>query len=136
MALWLLALVAVAVARPVSVRKAPAFETFVDPIPRKALAGPPEEFARHSLPDPTVAGLNSESAAYFILLAQTSANSGPSWTRTIYVDSALGFSLNVFSPIANHLTVSLLDPKGNPVDLEKAATRVRFPPLFSFKIYR
>jgi hypothetical protein len=125
--LWLLALVAVAVARPVSQRKAPAFETFVDPIPRKALAGPPEEFARHALPDPTVAGLNSESAAYFIVLSETSA--GPSWSRTLYVDSAVGFSLDVFSPLASHLKVSLVDPKGNNVDLEAAATRVCRVPL-------
>jgi len=118
---------ALAVARPLGLRKAPAFETFVDTIPRKALAGPPEEFASHSLPDPTLAALDSESAAYFVVLTQSDANAAPSWTRTIFVDSTVGFSLNVFSPLQEHLTFSLSDPNGNVVDLSKYGSQTFWP---------
>jgi hypothetical protein len=93
------------------------------PIVRKALAGPPEEFSSHSLPDPTMGALNSESAAYFITLALDSQNA-PMWTRQIAVDSSVGFSINIFSPIESYLTVSLLDPNGKSVPVQQYATQV------------
>lgn len=95
-------------------------------IPRKALAGPPEEFAAHALPDPSMGALNSDSAAYFISLTRQGDGSG-GWTRTVQVDSLTGFSLNVFSPIQDQLTVSLTDPKGQAVPLDKYSTPTFYP---------
>ena len=97
-------------------------QTPIDAIPRKALAGPPEEFASHSIPDTAMGALSSDSAAYFISLAKD--GSGSSWTRKMQVDSLVGVSLNIFSPIEQHLTVTLLDPNGETVPLEKYATKV------------
>jgi hypothetical protein len=88
----------------------------------KSLAGPPEEFESHSIPASTMAALSTESAAYFITLANA-ANGMPTWTRKMSVDSATGFSLQIFSPL-EEITVTLVDPKGATVDLSKFATPV------------
>lgn len=115
-------LAAVVVAAPVSTTQPAA-------IPRKSLAGPPEEFAHMSLPDPVNGAINTDSAAYFITLT-TASNGQSSWSRVLDVDSKEGFSLNIFSPIEEHLTFSLKDPQGNEVDLSKAGTPVRAAPAF------
>jgi pimeloyl-ACP methyl ester carboxylesterase len=93
---------------------------------RKALAGPPEEFAEHILPDPKIGGIDSESSSYFVTLNPI-GHQQLSWSHIMDVDSLMGFSLNVFSPIDEHLTYSLKDPKGNQVDLAKYGTPTFWP---------
>lgn len=95
-------------------------------IPRKALAGPPEEFASHSLPDPIMGAIDSESMTFVVQFANNHHHV-PSWSSIVSVDSSLGVAVNVFLPLEDQFVVSFTDPQGNAVPLEKIATPTFWP---------
>ena len=107
---------------------------------RKALAGPPEEFEQHILPDPTAGAVSADSALYEVFMASEAADRQPdmpqsSWSRQLLVDSLTGFSITFFSPIADKLQLHLQDPSGAIVDLSKFAHEVLIcPPTQSYFI--
>jgi len=96
------------------------------PIPRKRLAGPPEEFPLHTIPNPQDVTITERSITQNIYLTKKSGNDF-SAQATIPVDGPAEFYFTFASPYAKYLTLSMVDPKGNPVDLAKAEIKSSFP---------
>jgi len=74
-------------------------------IPRKKLAGPPNEFADHVIPNVLQGALSVDS----VYLTMTFVEDGEhlTWKTDIFVDSAEEFTLSVFSPIENLFNLKL-----------------------------
>ena len=87
----------------------------------KALAGPPSEFSRMSLPDPVLAGITSNAATTYVSLMP--AANGCSFEHSFSVDSPVGFNMALFSPI-DGLILALVDPNGHSIDLTKISSPV------------
>jgi len=94
-------------------------------IPRKKLAGPPNEFADHVIPDVLQGALSVDS----VYLPMTFVEDGEhlTWKTDIFVDSPEEFTLSVFSPIENLFNLKLKDPQGTKINLEKFAVKGFFP---------
>jgi len=95
----------------------------VPSIPRKSLAGPPEEFQYHAVPDPKKVKLVERSITQNVVLEKN----GDAWieTATIPVDGVGQFFFTFASPYAQYITLALTDPQGNAVDLAKAEVKAR-----------
>eukprot|EP01027_Heterolobosea_sp_BB2_P008908 GEZU01013198.1.p1 GENE.GEZU01013198.1~~GEZU01013198.1.p1 ORF type:complete len:674 (+),score=199.90 GEZU01013198.1:77-2098(+) len=79
--------------------------------PYKRLAGPPEEFANHILPDPTAGAQESKSALIPVTFQEASDGSNKQvWTGNLPVDSSIQFTLTVFSPIESELDIQIQPP--------------------------
>eukprot|EP01116_Phalansterium_solitarium_P017913 TRINITY_DN4556_c0_g1_i1.p1 TRINITY_DN4556_c0_g1~~TRINITY_DN4556_c0_g1_i1.p1 ORF type:complete len:671 (+),score=264.89 TRINITY_DN4556_c0_g1_i1:77-2089(+) len=95
--------------------------------PRKQLGGPPSEFAEHILPQPVQAGQVENTAALSTTLQQVAGVAGLSSSIDLPVDSDQLFAFTVFSEALSSLSVTLLDPSGNAVDLSKHINPSNFP---------
>jgi len=96
-----------------------AFASFA----RKSLAGPPEEFAAHVVPNPESVKIEERSVTQNVFLQR----SGTVFvdTASIPVDGASEFFFSYASPYAKNTVLSLTDPSGNAVDLSKYVVEVR-----------
>eukprot|EP00730_Choanoeca_flexa_P001206 TRINITY_DN10529_c0_g2_i1.p1 TRINITY_DN10529_c0_g2~~TRINITY_DN10529_c0_g2_i1.p1 ORF type:complete len:694 (+),score=204.43 TRINITY_DN10529_c0_g2_i1:107-2188(+) len=95
-------------------------------LPRKQLGGPPSEFARMTIPDPTQAALFHDSALFFVQFSEVGENLW-SYEQDFAVDSSTLFSLAIVTSLDEHADVSLTDPNGAAFDLEKYATKTYWP---------
>eukprot|EP01111_Echinosteliopsis_oligospora_P018029 TRINITY_DN805_c0_g1_i1.p1 TRINITY_DN805_c0_g1~~TRINITY_DN805_c0_g1_i1.p1 ORF type:complete len:670 (-),score=235.20 TRINITY_DN805_c0_g1_i1:43-2052(-) len=95
----------------------------------KSLAGPPEEFNQYILPTPSQNAITQRSANFpFKMTPSSSLTSNVmSYTQTLLVDSDTMWGLSFYSPDADVLSITLLDPSGNSVDLDSHAHSGDFP---------
>eukprot|EP00052_Salpingoeca_macrocollata_P027482 m.261117 g.261117 ORF g.261117 m.261117 type:complete len:684 (-) comp22745_c3_seq2:96-2147(-) len=92
----------------------------------KALAGPPSEFASHRIPDPSVGLLTSDTAMFMMVLSADGEQDTPKFEQVLMADSTTTVALAVFSPLLSQLQLSLTDPSGAAVDLEKIGVKTNF----------
>jgi hypothetical protein len=90
---------------------------------RKKLQGPPSEFAQHTIPQPELAALTSDSAWYDLMF--TKADDGTFvWKGEVVVDSQEELDISIFSPYEDKLDIIVQPPNELPFSLKLAiATR-------------
>lgn len=93
-------------------------------VPVKRLAGPPEEFGLHRIPDPTTVITKERSASLYIWF-DSSLKNGLVYSTTIPVDNVKEFVFTFASPHDDKLKLEMVDPQGKAVDLEKVKQEVR-----------
>eukprot|EP01110_Echinostelium_bisporum_P002459 TRINITY_DN15_c0_g1_i1.p1 TRINITY_DN15_c0_g1~~TRINITY_DN15_c0_g1_i1.p1 ORF type:complete len:492 (-),score=177.37 TRINITY_DN15_c0_g1_i1:885-2360(-) len=96
-------------------------------IPFKNLAGDPSEFASNQLPTPQLNAQTQSSAAQLVQLQPSSVANVLSATSSIVVDSDTYFAFSFYSPHQTVVTLALVDPNGNTVQLSKYAQTSNFP---------
>lgn len=97
-------------------------------LPRKKLAGPPEEFPFYKLPTPTINSLKEESAMFFKNFKYDKINQDTIlWDLKLLVDNNEQFSFSFFSPAEKFLHFTLKDPQGSIINLEEHAIPDNFP---------
>lgn len=97
--------------------------------PRKRLAGPPEEFQRHAIPNPGDVKITERSITQDVHLERE----GDDFVAeiSIPVDGPQEFYFTFASPYAKYITLKMKSPRGERVDLAKAEYKVRlFHSLF------
>eukprot|EP01113_Clastostelium_recurvatum_P016310 TRINITY_DN192_c0_g1_i3.p1 TRINITY_DN192_c0_g1~~TRINITY_DN192_c0_g1_i3.p1 ORF type:complete len:671 (-),score=219.98 TRINITY_DN192_c0_g1_i3:86-2098(-) len=98
-------------------------------MPRKKLAGPPEDFDLHDMPDPEEGTISSNSAMVSVDLdGPSSSRVGAeySWSAQLPCDADNSLVLTFLSPVEG-LVLALTDPSGNQVPLASLATPTTFP---------
>eukprot|EP01117_Protostelium_nocturnum_P018008 TRINITY_DN742_c0_g1_i1.p1 TRINITY_DN742_c0_g1~~TRINITY_DN742_c0_g1_i1.p1 ORF type:complete len:682 (-),score=243.01 TRINITY_DN742_c0_g1_i1:71-2116(-) len=96
---------------------------------RKQLAGPPSEFGLHNIPSP-IFQVQKEDSAFFQTSLALDSERGVghlSSKLSLLVDSNVTFVIALMSKHQDKLSVSLAQPDGTPVDVEKYATKDYFP---------
>jgi hypothetical protein len=93
-------------------------------LPKKHLAGPPEEFAEHRIPDTKFGAVVERSAYYPISFGKTSDSETLYWSIFLEVDSTSKFAFSFFSPIESKVNLALTDPDGKAVDIKGKGIKV------------
>lgn len=98
---------------------------------RKRLAGPPEEFALHRVPNPADVLLTERSITHNIYF-EKGQDGTFSDDISIPVDGRAEFYFTLASPYADNMVFKLKDPRGKDVDVDKAEIEV---PQSTFAIF-
>lgn len=103
-------------------------------IVRKSLAGPPEEFSTHQVPNPKDVLNVEHSFTQYIYLERDERESKPVFRASISVpvDGNGEFFFSFASPYEAKTSLTMIDPLGKKVDLKKAEIKARLLLLSPF----